>query len=134
MIHGDYEFDNMFFAVDGPVILDWQTLMRSFPGGDLAWFLGLGSTEESIAEESALLDAYLDAFTEAGGPTWTQDELIDDMAASLQFHCTSAVATLQGLVQGGVPLEDRGRQRFEKMTSGMFACAERWNVLDRVAE
>ncbi|MEM7141822.1 MAG: aminoglycoside phosphotransferase family protein [Actinomycetota bacterium] len=134
MIHGDYEFDNIFYGADGPVILDWQTLMKSFPGGDLAWFLGLGSTDESIAEEDALLDAYLEAFTAAGGPAWSRDELIDDMAASLQFHCTSAVATLQGLVEGGAPPEDRGRQRFEKMTAGMMACAVRWNVLDRVEE
>ena len=42
MIHGDYEFDNIFFAADGPVILDWQTTMKSFPGGDMAWFLGVG--------------------------------------------------------------------------------------------
>ncbi len=134
MIHGDYEFDNIFFAADGPVILDWQTLMRSFPGGDLAWFLGLGATDESVAEERSLLDSYLAAFTAAGGPAWSRDELIDDMAASLQFHCTSAVATLQGLVEAGVPAEERGRQRFEKMTSGMMACAVRWNVLDRVQE
>lgn len=134
MIHGDYEFDNIFFSPDGPVVLDWQTLMKSFPGGDLAWFLGLGSTDESIAEEEALLDTYRAALAEAGGPAWSRDELLDDAAASLQFHCTSAVASLHGVVSGGAPPEDRTRQRFEKMVSGMMACAERWNLLDRVPE
>ena len=134
MIHGDYEFDNIFFAADGPVILDWQTPMRSFPGGDLAWFLGLGASAESVAEEDALLDTYLAAFAAAGGPTWSRDELLDDAAASLQFHCTSAASTLHGVMAAGAPPEDRSRQRFEKCLSGMMACAERWSVLDRVPE
>ena len=60
--------------------------------------------------------------------------LLDDAAASLQFHCTSAVSTLNGVIAAGAPPEDRSRQRFEKMTAGMFACAERWSVLDRVPE
>ena len=134
MIHGDYEFDNIFFSTDGPVILDWQTLMKSFPGGDLAWFLGLGATEESVAEEGALLDVYRTALTAAGGPDWSRDDVLDDAAASLQFHCTSAVSTLNGVISAGAPPEDRTRQRFEKMAAGMFACAERWNVLERVPE
>jgi hypothetical protein len=134
MIHGDYEFDNIFFAPDGPVVLDWQTLMKSFPGGDLAWFLGLGSTDESIAEEGALLDTYRAALAAAGGPDWSRDELLDDAAASLQFHCTSAVASFHGVVSAGASPEDRTSRRFEKMVSGMMACAERWNVLDRVPE
>ena len=88
MIHGDYEFDNIFFAADGPVILDWQTTMKSFPGGDMAWFLGVGATSESVAEEDALLDTYRAALAAAGGPDWSREELLDDAAASLQFHCT----------------------------------------------
>jgi hypothetical protein len=55
-------------------------------------------------------------------------------AASLQFHCTSAATTLNGLLQAGAPPEDHGRQRFEEMLSGMMECAVRWNVLDRVEE
>jgi hypothetical protein len=134
MIHGDYEFDNIVFGADGPVILDWQTPMMSMAGGDLAWFLGLGASDESIAEEDALLDAYLGAFTGAGGPAWSRDELLDDAASSLQFHCTSAAATLNSMIDGGLPPEDRGRRRFEKMLSGMMGCAVRWNVLDRVTD
>jgi hypothetical protein len=134
MIHGDYEFDNVVFAAEGPVVLDWQTPMMSFPGGDLAWFLGLGATDESVAEEATILDAYRAALAEAGGPDWSRDEVLDDAAASLQFHCTSAATTLNGLLQAGAPPEDRGRQRFEKMLSGMMECAVRWNVLDRVEE
>lgn len=134
MIHGDYEFDNIYFSADGPVVLDWQTLMKSFPGGDLAWFLGLGATDESVAEEDALLDTYRAALAAAGGPDWSRDELLDDAAASLQFHCTSAVASLHGVVAAGAPEGDRTRKRFEKMVSGMMACAERWHVLDRVPE
>ena len=41
-------FDNIFFAADGPVILDWQTTMKSFPGGDMAWFLGVGGLRGSL--------------------------------------------------------------------------------------
>jgi len=132
LIHGDYEFDNIFFGADGPVVFDWQTPMRSFPGGDLAWFLGLGANEESIAEEDSLLDTYRAALAAAGGPDWSRDEVLDDAAASLQFHCTSAATSLNGVITGGAPPEDRTRQRFEKMLSGMMACAVRWDVLARV--
>lgn len=132
MIHGDYEFDNVFFAHDGPVVIDWQTSMKSFPGGDLAWFLGLGATAESVAEESALLDTYRRALAAAGGPDWSRDEVLDDAAASLQFHCTSAVAALHGVIAGGAGPDDRSRRRFEKVLSGMMDCAVRWQVLERV--
>jgi len=134
MIHGDYEFDNIFFGVEGPVVLDWQTLMKSFPGGDLAWFLGLGASAESVAEEGALLDVYRAALAAAGGPDWSRDEVLDDAAASLQFHCTSAVASLHGVIAAGAPAEDRTRQRFEKMVTGMMGCAERWQVVDRIPD
>ena len=135
MIHGDYEFDNIFFAADGvPVILDWQTTMKSFAGGDVAWFLGIGSTDESLAEEDALLDTYRAALAAAGGPDWSREELLDDAAASLQFHCTGSAAALHGVIsEGGTP-EHRSYRRFEKMVKGMMACAVRWNVLDRVAQ
>ena len=106
MIHGDYEFDNMAYAADGPVVFDWQTPMKSFPGGDLAWFLGLGATEESVAEERAVLDSYRAALAAAGGPDWSRDELLDDAAASLQFHCTSAACTLNSVIAAGAPTEE----------------------------
>lgn len=134
MIHGDFEFDNIFHGPEGPVTLDWQTLMKSFPGGDVAWFLGLCATEESVAEEGALLDTYRAALAAAGGPDWTRDELLDDAAASLQFHCTSAATALNGVITSGAGPEDRTRRRFEKMLSGMMDCAVRWNVLERVVE
>jgi Ser/Thr protein kinase RdoA (MazF antagonist) len=134
MVHGDYEFDNVFLTADGPVVFDWQTPMRSFPGGDLAWFLGLGSTPESVAEEGALLDTYRRALAEAGGPDWSRDEVLDDAAASLQFHCTSAAATLNGILTSGAGPGDRGRRRFEKVLEGMMACAVRWDLLGRVPE
>ncbi|MCY3850312.1 MAG: aminoglycoside phosphotransferase family protein [Acidimicrobiaceae bacterium] len=134
MVHGDYEFDNIFFAADGPVILDWQTTIKSNPGQDVAWFLGVGATEESVAEEDALLDAYRAALAAAGGPDWSKEELLDDAAASLQFHCTGSAAALRGVIAGGGKPEHRSYQRFEKMVDGMMACAVRWNVLDRVAQ
>ena len=74
------------------------------------------------------------ALNAAGGPSWSRDDLIDDMASSLQFHCTSAATTLNTVVQSGAPPDDRARRRFEKMTAGMMACAVRWDVLDRVPE
>lgn len=132
--HMDYEFDNVAFTDSGPVVFDWQTSLKSYPGGDLAWFLGLGATDESVAEEDALLDTYLAAFAAAGGPAWSKDELIDDMCASLQFHCTGAATTLNSIVDAGAPPDDRSRRRFEKVLSGMMDAAVRWNLLDRVPE
>ncbi|MDE0605650.1 MAG: aminoglycoside phosphotransferase family protein [Acidimicrobiaceae bacterium] len=134
MVHGDYEFDNIFFADEGPVILDWQTTIKSNPGQDVAWFLGVGATEESVAEEDALLDTYRAALAAAGGPDWSRDELLNDMAASLQFHCTGSVAALHGVISQGAAPQHRSYRRFDKMVNGMMACAVRWNVLDRVAQ
>lgn len=134
MVHGDYEFDNIFFAADGPVILDWQTTIKSFPGGDLAWFLGVGATDESVVEEDALLDTYRSALAAAGGPDWSREELLDDAAASLQSHCAGAATALQGVIAAGGKPEHRSYQRFEKMVEGMMGCAVRWDVLGRVSE
>lgn len=134
MVHGDYEFDNVFFGADGPVILDWQTTMKSCPGGDVAWFLGVGSTAESLAEEDALLDTYRAALAGSGGPDWSRDELLDDAAASLQYHCTGAVTAFHGVMSAGLTPDTRDYRRFEKMVNGMMACAVRWNVLDRVSQ
>ena len=47
LIHQDYELDNMLFRSDGPVIVDWQTVMRSFPGLDLGWLLMASHNDET---------------------------------------------------------------------------------------
>lgn len=132
MIHGDYEFDNIYFSPDGPVILDWQTSLKSFPGVDVAWFLGVDATDESVAEEAALLDTYRKSLAAAGGPDWSREELLNDAAASLQFHCTGAATAMRGVIAAGATAEHRSYQRFQKMVSGMMACAVRWDLLDRV--
>ena len=67
-IHQDYELDNMLFRADGPVIVDWQTAMMSFPGVDLGWLLMASHNEETLAREPELLDHYRAELAAAGGP------------------------------------------------------------------
>jgi hypothetical protein len=38
------------------------------------------------------------------------------------------------VIAAGAPAEDRTRQRFEKMVTGMMGCAERWQVVDRIPD
>ena len=59
----------MLFVDDDIVVLDWQMSGKSFPGHDLAFFLTACSTDETVAAERELLDAYRGAL--AAAAAWT---------------------------------------------------------------
>lgn len=132
--HGDYELDNMLFVptADGGedvVVIDWQTVQRSFPGTDLAWLLSTSSTDECVAREHELLDAYRDTLAESGGPTWTHERLVEDLAWGVSFWAgTSVVTAMQDLAPFG-DKADRMRRRFEKFMLGSIAGAGRWDTV-----
>jgi hypothetical protein len=120
-IHGDYEYDNMIFTEAGPVVVDWQTVMQSFPGWDLAWYLGCCHTEETVAEEPALLERYREGLAAHGGPSWSADELLEDLAWGAAYHSAGQTVTNTGDYEG------RAAKRFRKMLEGAAAAAVRWN-------
>lgn len=137
--HGDYELDNMLFipTADGGediVIIDWQTVQRSFPGTDLSWFLCASSTDESVARERELLDRYRATLAANGGPEWSHERLIEDLAWGVLFWAgTSCVTAMQDLSTFGAKA-DRMRRRFEKFMSGSIAGALRWDTVGHIGK
>lgn len=131
-IHGDYELDNMMFTDDEIVVLDWQMAGKSFAGQDVAFFLTACATDESVAAERELLDAYRAALAAAGGPSWSHDDLVEDMAWSMLFwivgHTVSSTADQS---EHGDKAE-RMERRFRKFMTGAIDGAQRWDVAGRM--
>ncbi len=132
LVHQDYELDNVLFVPDGPVIVDWQTAMMSFPGLDLSWLLMASHNEETLSRESELLDHYRSELAAAGGPDWSEEELADDLAwAAFYWVSVSHVPYLHTLPAGD---QDRAHRRFTAMMHGTIAAAKRWNVVERMRD
>ena len=129
-IHQDYELDNILFRSDGPVIVDWQTAMRSFPGMDLGWLLMASHNDETLAREPELLDHYRRELVAAGGPDWSADDLAEDLAwAGFYWVGVSHVPFMHSAPAGE---QDRAHRRFKAMMLGTLAAAERWNMVERM--
>ena len=129
-LHQDYELDNVLFRADGPVIVDWQSAMRSFPGDDLGWLFISGHNEETLAREPELLELYRRELAAAGGPDWSDEDLAEDLAWGAYYRVSSVyVAWLHAWDAG-----ERGRplRRFKAMMDGSNAAAQRWNAVDRM--
>ena len=130
LIHQDYELDNMLFRTDGPVIVDWQTAMLSFPGIDLGWLLMASHNEETLAREPELLDHYRAELAAAGGPSWSAEDLAEDLAwAAFYWVSVSHVPFTHSVAAGE---QDRAHRRFKAMMRGTIAAAERWSVAERM--
>ena len=129
-LHQDYELDNVLFRADGPVIVDWQTPMRSFPGDDLGWLFISGHNDETLPREPELLELYRRELAAAGGPDWNTEDLAEDLAWAAFYRVSSVyVAWLHAWDAG-----ERGRplRRFKAMIDGSVAAAQRWNAADRM--
>ncbi len=129
-LHQDYELDNVLFRDDGPVIVDWQTPMRSFPGDDLGWLLLSGHNGETLAREPELLEFYRRELAQAGGPDWSEDDLAEDLAWAAFYRVSTVyIAWYHAVVAG-----ERGRQvrRFKAMMDGSVAAAQRWSAVERM--
>ena len=129
-LHQDYELDNVLFGVDGPVIVDWQTPMRSFPSDDLGWLLLTGHNEETVAREPELLELYRHELAAAGGPDWSEEDLVEDLAWAAFYRVSTVhVAWLHAMDAG-----ERGRpvRRFKAMMEGGNAAAVRWDAVERM--
>ncbi len=132
LTHIDYELDNVLFAADGPVIIDWQSPMRSFPGLDLGWLLAASHNDETLAAEPDLLDLYRRELRAAGGPDWSAERLEEDLAIGmLHFTGGSTVPYLQDTAAHGDGAE-RLHARFEKFLQGCIDASVRWNLVDHV--
>ena len=129
-LHQDYELDNVLFTDDGPVIVDWQTPMRSFPGDDLGWLLLSGHNDETLAREPELMDLYRRELAAAGGPDWSAEDLAEDMAWAAFYRVATVYVAWLHAVDAG----EKGRQvrRFKAMMDGSVAATQRWNAVERM--
>ena len=129
-LHQDYELDNVLFRADGPVIVDWQSPMRSFPGDDLGWLLLSGHNEETLAREPELLELYRRELAAAGGPDWSEDDLAEDLAWAAFYRVATVYIAWLHAVDAG----EQGRpvRRFKAMTDGSVAAAQRWDAVERM--
>lgn len=136
--HGDYELDNMLFTPtagggEDIVVVDWQTVQRSFPGTDLFWLLCASSTDESVAREDELLDRYRATLAANGGPEWSRDGLVDELAlGALYWVACQPVPSMQDLTPFG-DKAPRMRQRFDKFMDSSIAGGARFEMVDRLS-
>ena len=132
LTHIDYELDNILFTETGPVVIDWQSPMRSFPGMDLGWLLAASHNDETLAAEPELLDLYRREFAAAGGPEWTAERLEEDLAIGMmQFTGGAPIPYLQDTSAYGES-GDRMHARFDKFLQGCIDACVRWNLVDHV--
>ena len=130
LIHQDYELDNILFRPDGPVIVDWQTSMRSFPGDDVGWLFMSSHNRETLAREPELLEHYRSELAAAGGPDWSEEDLAEDLAwTSFVRVALAHVAWMLAVTAG-----EQGRpvRRYKAMMEGAIAAAERWGAVERM--
>lgn len=133
LTHIDYELDNVLIGADGPIILDWQSTMRSHPAVDLGWLLAASHNDETLAAEPQLLDHYRTELSAAGGPAWSADELEAELAFGMLYPAScQPVPYLQDTGDG--PAGQRMHRRFDKMLEGSIDAAQRWNLVDHVGK
>ena len=137
LAHNDYELDNIIFTEasgggDAFTVLDWQTAMKSHPGVDIGWLLSSADTEEIVAEEASLLDAYRAELHRAGGPQWSHDEVMDELVWGSLFRVTGMSIAVDQAAET-TPIGDRHRDRLEKFLAGALRGCERWDLVGRLS-
>ena len=132
-VHGDYELDNVIFVGDADaVVVDWQGCMCSYPGYDLGWALAASASPETVEREDELLATYRTVLAASGGPAWSADDLLDDLAVSMLYYAASSpVPTMQDYAGMGAQGE-RLVRRFEAFLERCVAAAMRWDVPERI--
>jgi aminoglycoside/choline kinase family phosphotransferase len=90
LVHGDLRLDNILFAQDGPVIVDWQGTCVAPPSLDLAYFLSQSmSTATRRAHSAELLTRYGEGVRRAGCAA-TDEELFAGLGTATWFALGAA--------------------------------------------
>lgn len=132
LVHGDYELENVLFAGDDIVVIDWQGVMTGFPAMDLGFTLAISGTEETVARERELMDHYRAVLAESGGPEWSHDQLLDDLAWSMLFF---AVGQTIPFMEDYASMGEQGERLHRRMVAAWRGCAQaavRWDTAGRV--
>jgi hypothetical protein len=110
--HADFRLENIFFAArpDQPpfAILDWQSITKSSPGQDLAYYLTQSvRLEVRRAHERALLQRYLAGLRAGGVRDYTEAQLWHDYrlaALYLLDYAVTIAATLDLANERGIAI------------------------------
>ena len=133
LVHGDYELENMLFLPNGDIaVVDWQGIMVGFPAMDLGFTLAISGNDETVARERELLDHYRATLAEAGGPSWSHHELLDDLAWAMLFFVAGQTVPF---VQDFSAMGEQGKRLRRRMIAawqGCVAAATRWETATRV--
>lgn len=132
LTHIDWELDNIILGHEGPVVIDWQSVMRSHPGVDLGWLLAASHNDETLEAEPELLDHYRTTLAASGGPDWSAEDLEEALAWGILYPVAcQPVPYLQNTSAYGEHA-DRMHRRFDKFLSGSIQAAMRWNLIDHL--
>jgi hypothetical protein len=87
LVHGDSHVGNTFLSASGrPGFIDWQGMRPDSALHDVAYFLTSAlSIEDRRTHEKKLLQSYLDALAEAGGPRFVVEDVWDEFRRQ-QLH------------------------------------------------
>jgi hypothetical protein len=134
LVHGDLQLENVLF-LDGrePAIVDWQGVMVGFPGMDLGYTLAISGTAETVDRERELLDHYRAELKAAGGPDWSHDELVDDLAWAMLFFVAGNTAPLVQDYSAMGAHADRLLRRMKAAMQGCVDAAVRWETAARIS-
>jgi hypothetical protein len=133
LVHGDYELENVLFLPDGtPAVVDWQGIMVGFPAMDLGFTLAVSGSPETVERETELLDHYRRELTAAGGPQWSADELLDDLAWSMLFFAAGQTIPFVQDYSSMGPQGERLHRRMVASWRGCVDAAVRWETAARV--
>ncbi len=127
--HIDYELDNMVHTDTETVVLDWQTCLRSFPGVDLAWLLASSETEETVARESELIDLYRSTLEASGGPSWSHDDVIEELAWGTLYPAACQPVPNVNAADAEGEAGERMKARFRAFLERSLRAAERWDLV-----
>ena len=123
LVHGDCELDNVVFSDGGPVMLDWQLITSAYPGHDLAVLIGTAWTDQIEEIAADLIQTYCTVFAENGGPRWTYNDVLDEIAAGSLFWAGGlGAATFGGMVDAN---------RLAAMLSGFAKMLDSLSLVER---
>ena len=128
-VHADFELDNMMHTDDDVVVFDWQTCLKTFPGVDLAWLLATSETDEVVAREGELIDHYRSVLAQHGGPDWSHDQVVEELAWGVLYPAAcQPVTQVQDLTVYGDKAE-RMAARLRAFLERSIRAAERWDLV-----
>ena len=121
LTHGDPRVDNILFAPEGAVLIDWQVTGLRNPMHDIGYFLsGSVSLDDRRAHENDLLDLYVDIFGSLGG--YGRDAIEADYRVQLLSGLMTTIAAY-----GLLPLSPEVDRLLMALLQRNVAAAADWN-------